>query len=363
MYIHENSEWPRFTWNEKDIFNLLLKVKHSQGLLYGKMSALGFELQNEANYLALTENIIKTSEIEGEILSKDEVRSSIANRLGINLSKHKTPGRNVQGIVDLILDATQNYKAHLTEERLFGWHASLFPTGYSGIHKITVASFRKDKEGRMQVISGFGQEKIHFVAPTADRVPDEMNKLLKWINEDDMDLVLKAGIAHLWFVTIHPFDDGNGRLTRAITDMLLSKSENSELKFYSMSNEIMKDRKKYYDVLEKTQKGSLDITEWLSWFLNCLLNAFQNVEEVSENVLFKAKFWEQHKQHSFNERQKKVLYKLIEGFEGKLTSSKWAKLTKCSQDTAHRDILDLIEKEILTKDQAGGRSTSYSLRC
>lgn len=359
MYIYEQDDWPNFYWDEVLVLNNLLKIKHEQGILYGRMSALGFDLQKEASYLTLSEDIIKTSEIEGEILNKEEVRSSVANRLGFSILNPTVPSRHVDGIVELIIDATSNYNAPLTQERLFSWHASLFPTGYSGIHKISVASYRNDKSGKMQVVSGFGKEKVHFTAPDASKIPNEMKAFLNWIEKSDLDLILKAGIAHLWFVTIHPFDDGNGRITRAITDMLLSKSEKSKLKFYSMSAEIMKDRKNYYAILEKAQKSSLDITEWLLWFLNCLLKSFQNIQSISENVLLKAKFWNQFQRDSFNQRQQKVIHKLLDGFEGALTSSKWAKITKCSQDTAYRDIIDLVDRKILIKDEAGGRSTNY----
>lgn len=328
------------------------------------MEALGFDLRNEALLEALSQDVIKSSEIEGEILDKEQVRSSLARRLGMDISGLVDSDRDVDGVVEMMLDATQNYDQNLTKERLFGWHSSLFPAGWSGLYKIEVGKWRDDSKGPMQVVSGaMGKEKVHFQAPAAKIVNREMQNFLKWLNKKTKeDLVLMSGIAHLWFITIHPFEDGNGRIARAISDMLLSKSENSKQRFYSMSAQIRVERKGYYALLEKTQKGSLDITEWLTWFLNCLRSALKSSEEILGKVLFKHKFWNQHRDKGLNERQIKILNKMLDGFRGKLTSSKWAKINKCSKDTAIRDIQDLINKNILMKEAAGGRSTNYELK-
>ena len=363
QYIRDLKDWPRFHWKQERLSTRLSTVRHRQGRLIGRMEALGFPLQEEAVLQVLTEEIIKSSEIEGEILDREQVRSSIARRLGMDIGGLTASDRNVEGVVEMMLDATQRYAEPLTEERLFGWHAALFPTARSGMTKITVGAWRDDQSGPMQVVSGpMGKEKIHYQAPGASRLKREMKKFLDWFNKDDgTDLVLKAGIAHLWFVTIHPFDDGNGRIARAITDMMLARSEKSAQRFYSMSAQIRQERKAYYDILERTQKGDLEITPWLEWFLDCLNRAFDGAETTLAAVLKKARFWDVHKSMSFNDRQRKIINQLLNGFEGKLTSSKWAKLAKCSQDTALRDIEDLVTKDVLVKDVAGGRSTSYSL--
>lgn len=363
-YIHQNDNWPTFTWESDKIVNLLGEARNLQGRLIGKMESLGFDLRNEALLETLTLDVLKSSEIEGEYLNPEQVRSSIARKLGIEISGSVESDRNVDGVVEMMLDATQNCFKSLTSERLFDWHAALFPTGRSGIFKIIVASWRKDTTGPMQVVSGaLGKEKVHFQAPDSSLIENEMNQFLSWFNNNSkIDLVIKAAIAHLWFVTIHPFEDGNGRITRALTDMLLAQSDKSNQRFYSMSAQIRIERKGYYEILEKTQKGSLNITEWMKWFLNCLINALKATESVLNNVLFKANFWSNHAKTSINERQQKILNKLIDGFEGKLTSSKWAKITKCSKDTAIRDINDLITKNILQKEVAGGRSTNYELK-
>jgi Fic family protein len=338
-------------------------VRHRQGRLIGRMEVLGFPLRNEAVLQTLTEEVMKSSEIEGEMLDREQVRSSIARRLGMDIGGLTAADRNVEGVVEMMLDATQHYAEPLTEERLFAWHAALFPTARSGMTKITVGAWRTDKSGPMQVISGpMGRELVHYEAPAAGQLNREMKNFLKWFNRDDgMDLVLKAGIAHLWFVTIHPFDDGNGRIARAIADMMLARSEKSAQRFYSMSAAIRQERKAYYDILEATQKDDLEITPWLEWFLECLNHAFDRAETTLAGVLKKARFWESHAGTAFNDRQRKIVNKLLNGFEGKLTSSKWAKLAECSQDTALRDIEDLVRKGVLMKDPAGGRSTSYSL--
>jgi Fic family protein len=324
---------------------------------------LGFRLREEATLETLTQDVIKSSEIEGEKLPLDQVRSSVAKRLGIEVVGEVAINRNVDGVVEMMLDATQKYDQPLTDERLFGWHSSLFPMGRSGMYKIQVGAWRSDAKGPMQVVSGaIGRERVHYEAPEAARLNLEMNKFLKWFNQATaMDPVLKAAIAHLWFVTIHPFDDGNGRMARAIADMQLARADGSRQRFYSMSAQIQRERNAYYDVLEKTQKGNINITEWLLWFLQCLDSAITLSAENLSGVTQKAKFWEAHQDIVLNERQRKMLNKLMDGFDGKLTSSKWAKIAKCSPDTALRDMQDLIEKGVLEKEDGGGRSTSYRI--
>ena len=360
IYIYQQDNWPYFTWDNKNVIMKLGETRNLQGRLLGKMETLGFNLQNEAVLDTLTLDVLKSSEIEGEFLKKKQVRSSIAKRLGLDIAESIYIERNVEGVVEMMLDATQQYAKPLTSDRLFNWHASLFPTGRSNMHKITVADWRKHP---MQVISGpMGKEKVHYQAPKPEIVPQEMNNFLYWFeNENTLDLLLKASIAHLWFLTIHPFDDGNGRIARAITDMLLARSDKSAQRFYSMSAQIRVERKEYYNILGKTQKGHLDITEWILWFLTCLTNAIKATEDILSKVLFKAEFWKQHYTTLLNNRQQKMLNKLLDGFTGKLTSSKWAKINKCSQDTALRDIQDLIKKNILQKEASGGRSTNYEL--
>lgn len=364
VYIHELDEWPQFRWDDSEIAPLLADVSRRQGRLVGRMEALGFDLRNEAVLETLTEDVHKSSEIEGDILDKDQVRSSIARRLGLDIGGLLPADRNVDGVVEMMLDATQRFDQPLDDERLFGWHAALFPTGRSGMVKITVGNWRTDAEGPMQVVSGpYGKRNIHYEAPKAANIAAEMSAFLKWFEDaDPVDLVLKAALAHLWYVTIHPFDDGNGRIARAIADMALARSEESSQRFYSMSGQIRKERTAYYEILERTQKADLDVTEWLTWFLNCLGHAFEGAEETLSGILAKAAFWDALKGQTISERQRLVLNKLLDGFEGKLTSSKWAKLTKTSPDTALRDITDLVERDILMKDPGGGRSTSYSIK-
>jgi Fic family protein len=361
-YIHKRAAWPSFRWDHARISERLVDVRHRQGRLIGRMEGLGFQLRAEAVLDSLTEEVLKSSEIEGETLDRDQVRSSIARRLGLDIGGLTPADRNVEGVVEMMLDATQGYNRPLTAHRLFDWHAALFPTGRSGMSKIKVAAWRDDAKGPMQVVSGaIGKERVHYEAPAADRVRGEMSKFLEWFEkENSTDPVLKAGVAHLWFVTIHPFDDGNGRIARAIADMTLARSERSPQRFYSMSAQIRQERKAYYEILEATQKGDLDITRWLEWFLECLGRAFERAETILATVLNKARFWENFATAKFNQRQREVLNRLLNSFEGKLTSSKWAKLVNCSHDTALRDIEDLIRKKVLVKDTAGGRSTSYS---
>jgi Fic family protein len=364
IYIHEKETWTEFTWDQNKVMIKLGEARNQQGRLLGRMESLGFDLQNEAVLNTITLDVVKSSEIEGEYLEIEQVRSSIARKLGIEIAGAVTSERHVDGIVEMMLDATQKYDLPLTNDRLFGWHAALFPLGRSNMYKITVADWRKDSTGPMQVVSGpLGKEKIHYQAPSSDRIEPEMMKFLNWLeSEQEIDLVLKAAIAHLWFVTIHPFDDGNGRITRAITDMILARSDQSTRRFYSMSAQIRVERSQYYEKLERTQKGSSDITEWILWFLQCLINAIDSTDEILLKTLSKAGFWKLHSTTILNERQQKIINKLLDGFDGKLTTSKWAKINKCSQDTALRDIQDLMRKDILQKEASGGRSTNYELK-
>lgn len=364
MFIYENTNWPTFEWNSNKLLPLLSLVRNKQGRLIGKMGALGFELQNQANLEILTLEIIKSTEIEGEILDPEQVRSSIARRLGLDVSGLVHSERNVDGVVEMLLDATRNFDKELAKERLFSWHAALFPGGYNGMSKIIIGTWRDDSTGPMQVVSGaLGKEKVHYQAPAANQLENEMQIFLDWLNHDqNTDLVLKAGIAHLWFVTLHPFEDGNGRISRAISDMFLARSDEQSYRFYSMSSQIRKERNSYYDMLEKTQRGNLDITNWLEWFLKCLLHALEASETLLEKIIFKHFFWVKNRSIVTNERQHKVLNLLLDGFDGKLNTTKWAKIGKCSQDTALRDIQDLIEKGMLVKSEPGGRSTNYELK-
>lgn len=359
-YIYEYDKWPQFTWNDKKISVILGKVRNLQGKIYGQMSTLGFSIKEETLLSTLTLDVLKSSEIEGEILNYEQVRSSIARRLGLEYAGVVHVDRNVEGVVEMMLDATQRYDQPLDQERIFGWHAALFPTGWSGMYRIDTGRYR---DGEMQVVSGpMGKEKIHFQAPSAKVVKKEMDVFIEWFNNMvDIDGVLKGAIAHFWFIIIHPFDDGNGRIARAISDMLLARSEESSQRFYSLSNQILADKKKYYEILQQVQHSSGDITAWLDWFLTCLYHALKNTEESLKRVLKKADFWDKNKETILNSRQRLILNKLFDGFDGKLKSSKWAKITKCSADTALRDIKDLIDKGILRQENSGGRSTNYEL--
>lgn len=359
-YIYEHKNWSDFTWLDKAINAVFGEVRLMQGKIIGHMNALGFSAKEEATLTALTLDVVKSSEIEGEMLNYDQVRSSIARRLGINTAGLVPSSRHIEGIVEMMLDATQRYNLPLTEERLFGWHAALFPTGHSGPYKIETGKYRT---GEMQVVSGaMGKEKVHYEAVKPRLVKTEMDKFLDWFNTDNtLDPVLKAAIAHFWFVIIHPFDDGNGRIGRAITDMLLARAENSGERFYSMSSQILTERKQYYKVLQKVQHSSGDITEWLDWFLHCLKNAMLSTENTTQKILQKAEFWKLHEDTPINERQRLIINKLFDGFEGKLQTSKWAKITKTSNDTALRDIKDLIEKGILQQTSERGRNANYEL--
>jgi Fic family protein len=347
-YIYQYNQWPVFTWDDKEISATLGKVRHLQGKIFGQMQTLGFSLKQEAILSTLTLDVLKSSEIEGEMLNYEQVRSSIARRLGIEYAGMTHVDRNVEGVVEMMLDATQKYNEPLDQERIFGWHAALFPTGWNGMHRIDTGCYR---EGEMQVVSGpLGKEKIHYQAPSHKLVKQEMDKFLDWFNrETKIDGVLKAAIAHFWFIIIHPFDDGNGRIARAISDMLLARSENSSQRFYSLSNQILIEKKIYYEILQKVQHSSGDISKWLDWFLNCLYRTLISTDETLKRVLNKAEFWDNHKET------------ILDGFDGKLKTSKWAKIAKCSADTALRDIKDLIGKGILKQEESGGRSTNYEL--
>ncbi len=362
-YIYEYADWPEFTWNNEELLFTLGQVRNLQGKLTGKMEALGFVLREEAVLETITLDVLKSTEIEGEVLNLKEVRSSVARHLGLNVPGLVRSDRNVDGVVEMMLDATQQYKKPLTANRLFGWHSSLFPSGRSGHYKITVGKWRDNKTGPMQVVSGaMGKERVHFQAPHSKVLAKEMNKFLKWFNaKDTLDPVIKAALAHLWFITIHPFDDGNGRIARAIADMQLARADGSTQRFYSMSAQIKTERSKYYSVLEKTQRGNLNVSGWMNWFLNCLKSSLNASDKTLGNVLNKVNFWKKHTDIFLNDRQKKMLNKLLDGFDGKLSSSKWAKICKCSADTALRDIQDLIKKNILEKESEGGRSTNYQL--
>lgn len=363
MYIYEKHKWPNFTWDKSAVAEILSTARFHQGILLGKMSSIGFAMQERADLQIQTTNIIKSSEIEGEQLNPQEVRSSIARRLGLNVAGQINVQRSIEGIVEMHLDAIKGYQQPLTIKRLCGWHASLFPEGYSGMRKIHAGKFRTDEDGPMQVVSGgYGHEKIHFQAPAAKLLKPEIKAFLHWFNgKPKEDLLIMAAIAHLWFITLHPFDDGNGRIARCIADIMLAQSDKQHNRYYSMSTQIQRERKHYYDILETTQKGTLDITAWLLWFLNCLDRAIINADDALKFILNKAKFWEINNNQQLNHRQIKTVNLLFDGFSGKLTSSKWAKLNKCSQDTATRDIQDLINKKIMIKSEEGGRSTNYIL--
>ncbi len=363
-YIWQQPNWPDWQYDSQRLAGLLAQVHLAQGRLLGQMHGLGLGLREQATLQILTADVLKTSEIEGERLDPKAVRSSIARRLGVDIGALAPADRHVDGVVDMVLDATARYQQVLTSERLFGWHAALFPTGYSGLAPIRTGNWRDDATGPMQVVSGpVGRQRVHFEAPPADRLDAEMARFVAWFNVDQaIDPVVKAGLAHLWFVTLHPFDDGNGRIARAIGDMALAKAEQSTQRFYSLSAQIQLERKAYYDILERTQKGSPDVSDWLEWFLACLLRALQGTEVALSAVLTKARCWQRWVGVQFNDRQIKLINQLLEGFEGKLTSSKWAMIAKCSPDTALRDITDLVKRGVLIKSAAGGRSTGYELK-
>ena len=362
MYIWQRKQWPNWRWDLQALGNLQVRVAHKQGRLLGKVEGLGFDLRNEAHLQTLTEDVVKSSSIEGEELPVDQVRSSIARQLGLFTSNEVPSTPAVDGVVEMLADAASNFAAPLTRKRLLNWHRQLFPEGV-GLREFRIGKFRSDKGGSMQVVSGpIGREKVHYQAPPADQLIDSVKEFQAWFNASSTPpTLITVGVAHLWFVTLHPFDDGNGRIARAIADMALARSDQSVQRFYSMSAQIRDEREMYYQQLERTQGGDLDITEWLEWFLECLDRALDKSDETIENVLKKARFWQQLSGAALNERQHNMLTRLIDNFEGKLTTSKWAKISHCSQDTATRDIKHLIEIGVLTKDAGGGRSTSYSL--
>lgn len=359
MFIHEKKDWANFTYDLDKIIDVLSRVRVLQGRLMGKLEAIGFELQDQALLSNMSLEIMKSSEIEGKNLNLREVRSSVARKLEIPGEDEICSSPDVDGAVEMTVDAAKNYLSPLTKERLFAWHACLFPTGYSGMYKILVAQYR---ESPMQVVSGgMGQETVHYEAPAPERIDFEMQKFLEWFNTKEMEPLIKAGVAHFWFVTIHPFEDGNGRIARTLADMLLARSDGSPKRFYSMSNQIQKERKEYYRILEATQRGDGDITLWLEWFLECLERSLLNAQEILSTVFEKALFWQKNVNTRMNERQKKILNQILDGFDGKLTSSKYAKICKVSSDTALNDLNDLVEKAVLKKSSSGGRSTWYEL--
>nr|WP_256331003.1 Fic family protein [Pelistega sp. MC2] len=363
LYIWQQDNWKTWQYQRHELIDLLNQVYHQQGLLLGRMQELGWDLRQQASLTILTQDVVKSSEIEGEKLSVQSVRSSIARKLGMDIGALSPVERYVEGVVEMMLDATIHFRQSVTDERLFSWHAALFPTGYSGLSKIAVAQYRDDSHGAMQVISGaYGKEKIHYQAPPAENLSSEMVEFLDWINHNTQhDKFIKAAIAHLWFLTLHPFEDGNGRIARALGDLLLTRADGTAQRFYSLSAQIQKTRNEYYFILEQTQKGNNDITEWLIWFLQSLISAMQAAQLQLNDVLFKAKSWQQWRAVSLNERQIKVLNRLLDGFDGQLNNRKWVAMTGCSRDTALRDITDLLDKGILKKSESGGRSVFYTL--
>jgi Fic family protein len=363
MYIWQRQNWPNLRWDDKRLLEPLAAARLKQGRLLGSMARLGFDLKLDAQLEALTEEVIKSSEIEGDVLDRDSVRSSIARRLGVPHAGVAPPDGRTDGVVEMMLDATQNYSALLTQERLFGWQAALFPTGYSGMHLVLTGAWRTDVEGPMQVVSGpIGRQLVHYEAPPAAQLEVEMKRFLTWFNDKrDTDGLIRAGLAHLWFVTIHPFEDGNGRIARAIADQALAQSEDSGQRFYSVSSQIRKERTHYYDSLETAQKGDVDVTDWLVWFLACFSRAIDGAEAGSATVLRKADFWQRYAREPLIDRQKTMLNRYLDGFEGNLTAKKWAKMTKVSIPTAQRDINDLVERGILQRNAGGSKNTSYDL--
>lgn len=363
MYIWERGAWPELTYDAKALLEALAAVRHRQGLLLGRMARLGFELQGAAQLQAVTEEVLKTSDIEGETLDREQVRSSVARRLGIPHAGLKAPDLRTEGVVEVMLDATARFDTPLTLERLFGWHASLFPTGLSGSHRVAVGKFRDDREGPMQVVSGqIGKERVHCEAPPAKRLRAEMKQFLSWFGGRPAgDGLLRAALAHLWLVTIHPFDDGNGRIARAVADLALAQLESDRRRFYSMSSQIRVERKAYYDVLERTQKGPLDVTPWMSWFVACFGRAIDAADVLFADVLARAALAQRVQAASLNERQRAIMQQLLAGLDGALTAKRWAAVARCSADTAQRDIKELVELELLSKNPGGSKNTSYAL--
>ncbi len=362
-YIWQASDWPHWRYDLAQLVHQLAEVSHAQGRLMGRLADIGVTLRDQASLATLTNDVVKTSEIEGEHLDTGSVRSSIARRMGVDIGALAPVDRHVEGVVDMVLDATGNCHAALTSERLFGWHAALFPGGYSGLSRIKVGGWRDDAAGAMQVVSGpIGRQRVHYEAPPSEQLVAQCTLFLEWANASaPLPPLIKAGLAHLWLVTLHPFDDGNGRIARAIGDLFLARADASPQRFYSLSAQIQRDRKAYYDILEKTQKGSLDVTAWLAWFLTTLHRAIDEAQHTLDTVLTRTRFWQRWSTATLNERQVKMVNRLLDGFDGKLTSSKWAAIAKCSPDTALRDISDLLVRGLLCKSGAGGRSTSYAL--
>jgi len=369
QYIWQRSSWPEFRWDNASLLKALGISRFQQGSLLTQMKDLGFDVRQQARAEVLIEEALKTSEIEGEHLDPNAVRSSVARRLGLPTAG-MIPKNNQQadGVVQILLDATQDFEQALTPERLFGWHAALFPTGYSGLHKIQVASWRDDRSGPMNVVSGpIGREKIHYEAPPAERLVNEMNRFFCWWEESrkEMDGLLRAGMAHLWFVAVHPFEDGNGRIARALTEMALAQDENLSIRYYSLSSQIMAEREGYYGILERTNNADGDITDWMKWFLECMSRAILSSNELLTNVMLKARFWKHHAQTRLKERQIKVLNRLLDagpgGFEGGLTNRKYAGMAHVSRATAQRELADLVQKGVLRLNPGGGRSTSYDI--
>lgn len=362
-YIWQADDWPRWRYDVAALVSSLAEVSRAQGVLVGRLADVGMALRDQASLAVLTEDVVKTSAIEGEQLDVASVRSSIARRLGVDIGVLTPVDRDVEGVVEMVLDATGNCHAPVTRERLFGWHAALFPTGYSGLSKITVGAWRDDSHGPMQVVSGpIGRQRVHYEAPGAERLDADIDVFLAWLNEPSAEpALIRAGLGHLWFVTLHPFDDGNGRIARAVGDLLLARADKSPQRFYSVSAQIQRERKAYYDILERTQKGSLDVTEWLIWFLDTLHRAVDQAQHSLDEVLLKARFWQRCAGMPMNQRQVKLVNRLLDGFDGKLTSSKWAAIAKCSADTALRDINELLARGVLRRSSSGGRSTSYEL--
>ena len=362
MYLHQQRDWPHWTWDHSVLTPLISKVRHLQGQLLGRVQWAGFPLKLEAQLEILALDVLTSNAIEGNHLDTDEVRSSVAKQLGVELPQSHATTHYVDGIVEMMIDATRGFDQPITEERLFGWHSCLFPTGRSGLHKITVGAWRTDSDGPMQVVSGgMGRERVHFEAPAASLVAAEMGRLITWVNTCELEPLIKSAIGHLWYLTIHPFDDGNGRIARALSDLLLTRSDQVPFRFYSISAQIEQEKKAYYQALEMAQRGTLDITSWLVWYLRCLEGALISSAQLLERVFMRASFWEAHRETPFNERQRAMLKRLLNNFVGKLKTSKWAKLCKCSHDTAARDINDLIKRGVLAREEAGGRSTSYRL--
>lgn len=362
-YIWQRPAWPRFEWSDRRLLEPLASTRHKQGRLLGSMARLGFDLKLEAQLETVTASVLKTSEIEGEILHPAGVRSSVARHLGIRNVRKARADRRTEGVVAMMLDATEKFETPLTRERLFGWQAAMFPGGFSDLKPVRIGAWREDRQGPMQVVSGReGKWRVHFEAPPAPRIEEEMARFLEWFNlRGGPEGLLRAGLAHLWFLTIHPFEDGNGRVGRAIAEQALAQSESSSQRFYSLSGQLQKERSDYYDMLERTQKGTLDVTDWLVWFLSCLSRAIEEAESVSARVLKKTDFWQQHAHDPFSERQRKVLSRLQDGFDGKLTARKWAALAKCSVPTAQRDINDLVDRGVLRRNPGGSKNTSYDL--